>query len=221
MRSRVSHRPLRARRDRLANLFEAVHAAAPRVRIEVVPLDAERLTEQLQRGTVDLAITPADLPSEFERVVVKTQAYVVAMSRDHPLAAGRLTPERFVAADHVVVAGDSGLPVVEAAMRRAELAVEPLVRVQHVTTLPHLLVDTPSLIATVPESIAQGWAATLPLALRPLPFPLPPVELRLYRRRTSQHAGALAWFAQTVAEAIAGTTGEFDSIRAGGSPGVW
>ncbi|WP_188726280.1 LysR family transcriptional regulator [Pseudoclavibacter endophyticus] len=205
----------------LANLFDAIHAVAPRVRIEVVPLDVERLEEWLQRGTVDLAVTPADLPGEFERLIVKDQAYVAAMSSAHPLATLDLTPERFLGADHVVVAGDSGLPLVEAAMRRAGLTLEPLVRVQHFATLPHLLVDTPRLIATVPASIAQGWAATLPLTLHKLPFPLAPVALRLYQRRTSQHAGALAWFATTVAQAIAGTTGEFDSIRAGGAPGVW
>lgn len=198
----------------MTEIYEAVHRKAPRVRLEVVPLDVERLPEWLGRGTVDLAITPADLPHEFDRVVVKRQAYVVAMSTGNPLARGRMTIDRYAAARHVEVASDSGIQLIRAAMRRAELALEPLVHVQHFATLPQLLADNTELVATIPEAIATGWASSLALEIRELPFDMTPIELCLYQRRTTHHTSALAWFYDTVARAIEGTEGEFSSIQA-------
>lgn len=198
----------------MSDLFAAVHRRAPGVRVEVVALDVDQLPDWLARGTVDLAITPADLPGAFERTIIKRQAYVVVMPAAHPLADRQLTMSRYSAASRVEVVSDSGIPLLEAAARRAGLSAEPVLRVQHFATLPQLLAGNPELIATIPEAIANGWATGLPLVIRELPFDMPPVELRLYQRRTTHHMSALSWFFATVAEAIAGSEGEFSSIQA-------
>lgn len=198
----------------MSELFAAVHRRAPKVRIEVVPLDVQQLPDWLARGTVDVAITPADLPNEFERTVVKRQGYVVAMSSAHPLATAPLTAAEYLAASHVEVTSDSGTQLLRAAAARAGLAVDPILRVQHFATLPQLLEGTTDLIATIPDAIASGWASSLSLTIRDLPFDMAPVELCLYQRRTSHHTSALAWFYDTVARAIEGTEGEFSSIQA-------
>ncbi|MGH3252124.1 MAG: LysR substrate-binding domain-containing protein [Trebonia sp.] len=198
----------------LPALFDTVHRRAPRVRIEVVPLIPEDLPEWLIRGSIDLAVTPAELPSSFERTQVKRQGYGVVMSSRNPLATKPLTLETYRRASHVDVAGDSGASLLEAARRMADVLVEPLVAVQRFATLPQLLTRSEELIATIPESIAAGWATTWPITIRELPFDMPAIELRLYKRRTTRATGALDWFYAIAARAIEGSAGEFSTIHA-------
>jgi DNA-binding transcriptional LysR family regulator len=191
---------------------ERVRHEAPRARLEVVPLETRLLEEQLTRGSVDLAISPADLPPRFERTPVKSQGYCVVMDADHPLARGPLDREAYAAAAHVFVTSDSGAALLEAARRRAGIVVTPVAEVQHFSTLPLVLGSASDCIATMPESIGRAWATTWPLAVHELPFEMEPVELSLYRRTTTQSTAALTWFHDTVAAAVVGTPGRFTAI---------
>lgn len=190
-------------------ILAAVRSVAPRVRVEVVALDPTALPEWLARGTVDLAVTAESIPGGFERVRVKTQRYAATMSAANPLAERELDLDAYALAAHVRVAGDSGRSVVEAAQRRAGLEITPAVAVRHFATLPPVLAADRSVIATVPDTIAEGWTEAWPLHLAPLPFQMAPVELYLYRRATTQHTAALDWLFDTVNRAIAGSSGRF------------
>jgi len=103
------------------SIFRAVRATAPHLRVEAVPLDVQALPEWLSQGTIDLAVTSSPVAGAFERVALKSQAYAVLMSRDHRFAsaADGMSLEDYIAADQVVVAGDSGLPRLESALRRS------------------------------------------------------------------------------------------------------
>ena len=115
-------------------IFRAVRASAPHLRIESVPLDVHALPEWLSQGTIDLAVTSSPVAGGFPHTVLKSQAYAVLMSRDHRFAdaAHGVTLEDYVAADQVIVSGDSGLPRLESALRRAgaalrsDVVLEPL-----------------------------------------------------------------------------------------------
>jgi DNA-binding transcriptional LysR family regulator len=198
----------------LPTVFDAVHRQAPGVRIEVVSLIPEDLPEWLSRGSIDCAVTPAQLPGAFERTHVKRQGYVIVMSSRNALASQPLTPQSYREASHVVVASDTGAPLLDAAKQRAGVVVEPLITVQHFATLPQLMAHSDELIATIPETIAGGWSTTGSMVIRKLPFEMPSIELSLYRRRTTQQPGALDWFYTTIAEAIEGSTGEFSALHA-------
>jgi DNA-binding transcriptional LysR family regulator len=194
-------------------IVAAVAARAPRMRIEVVPMDVRLLAEWLGRGTVDLAVTPSHVGADFAQEVIKSQRYGVAMSGRHPLAEAPLTLESYLAADHVAVAGDSGAAQLERALTRQSARIEPRVSINHFAALPPLLAQRHGLIATVPDTIAAGWAESWPLVVRELPFEMPPVDVRLYRRSTTQHAAALDWLFHTVAGAIRGSSGQFGAIH--------
>lgn len=198
------------------SILRAVRSAAPHMRLEAVPLDVQLLPEWLSQGTIDLAVTSSPVAGGFERVVLKSQGYAVLFSQDHPLAsAGGLSLEDYLAADQVVVTGDSGLPLLEAAFRRAGAALRPDVTLNHFASLPALLAASTDLIATVPDTIAAGWAQSWPLALRPLPLDMQSVEVCLYRRTTTQQLGALDWLYDTVVRGVRGTQGEFFAIHGG------
>lgn len=200
----------------LPAIFAAVHGRAPRARLEVLPVVVADLPELLSRGSVDLAVTPADLPGRFDRRHIKGQTYGVALSSRNPLARGDLTLDDYRAAARVAVAGDSGAHLLDAAHRRVGGVSEPALTVGHFATLPLLLTRSDDLIATIPTTIAEGWAASWPLIIRELPIAMAPIELNLYRRNSTQHTGALNWFYDTVSRAIEGSAaGDFDAIHAG------
>jgi len=194
-------------------ILAAIRSQAPHMRIEAVPMDVRALPEWLGRGSVDLAVTPSPVPGSFAQELLKSQRYGVAMSASHPLASEPLTLEHYLAADHVTVTGDSGMPNLDAALRRRGVQVTPAVAINHFAALPPVLASRQRLIATVPDTIAQGWAAHWPLVVHPLPFEMPPVDVRLYRRSTTPHAAALDWLFDTVARAIRGSSGRFDVIH--------
>lgn len=196
-----------------ATLLGAITAQAPRMPIEVVPIEPDLLPEWLARGTVDLAVTPVHLAGDFTSTVLKTQGYGVAMSDRHPLADGGMGLDDYLGATHISVAEDSGSDAVAAALQRAGGRVRPFIRLNHYASLPPLLARSDRFVATVPDTIAHGWAAQWPLAVRPLPFELAPLELRLYRRLTTQHAAALDWLYDAVARAVRGSKGQFFVIH--------
>ena len=198
--------------------FAAVNEVAPHARIEIVPLDVAALPDWLDRGSVDVAITPAELPAQFERTTVKTEEYGVVMSSRNRLAYRGFAEDDYRRALRVAVAGDSGAPLVEAAHARLGGVSDAMVYVQHFATLPPLLIRVPELVATIPKSIALGWSTTWPLVIRELPFEMPPITLKLYRRNTTQHAGALEWLFRIVADAVTRSSGEFSVIQADHAP---
>ncbi|MFE1665040.1 LysR family transcriptional regulator [Microbacterium sp. P02] len=197
----------------LPSILRAVRRAAPHVGIDAVPLDVQALPDWLARGDVDLAITSSPVPGGFEPTVLKSQGYAVLMAAAHPLAASALTLEDYVAADHVVVAGDSGLPHLRATLRREGAAVHTEVTLTHFASLPGLLAASPDLIATAPDTIADGWAEAWPLVVRPLPLAMPTVEVCLYRRTTTSQLAGLDWLHDMVTRTVRGTHGEFFSIH--------
>jgi DNA-binding transcriptional LysR family regulator len=197
------------------SIFDRVRAAAPRVELEVVALDVRKLPEWLSRGVVDVAVTSSPVEGAFEHTVLKSQRYATLMSVRHPLAVIGVSLEAYLRADHVVVAGDSGRPNIQVALRRLGADVNAPASVNHFASLPPLLSARSDLIATVPDTIAAGWASSWPLAVRDLPFAVASVDVSLLKRTTTQHVAALDWFYETVRGALVGRHGEFAAIRAG------
>lgn len=183
-------------------IVRRIRERAPRASVEIVPIDVRELPEWLGRGTVDLAITPSPVPGGFAHSIVKSQEYAVVMSRQHPLASGPLRLEDYVAADHAAVSGDSGLPSLLRAQSLAGATIRPRATVARFASLPAVLAADSSLVATVPASIALSWARSQPLATVPLPFPMDPVAVRLYRRSTTERLAALEWFRDAVERAV-------------------
>ncbi|GAA3768917.1 LysR family transcriptional regulator [Microbacterium kribbense] len=195
----------------LAAIARVVGARAPRARLEVVPLDNDTVGDELARGAIDLAVTSAAL--DHGHRLVKRERYLVAMGRSHPLAAAALTVDDYRAARRVWVTSDSSARHLAAAHRRLGGVTAAVLSVQHFVSLPDVLMAG-ECIATIPETLARGWAENWPIAVHDAPFAVPDAELHLYRRPTTQHLGALDWFAATVGDVISATPGRFAAIHA-------
>lgn len=204
----------------LPAIVRAVRAEAPGARVEVAALDLAALPDWLARGTIDLAITADTVVGGIEGVAIKTEAYGVLCSMRHPRAATGFDLGAYRDAAHVALASDSGAPVLAEAQARAGVRGDPRVALRHVATLPALLAENDDLVATIPGSIAAGFVDSWPLVTHPLPFEMAPVELRLHRRATTQHAAALDWFHDTVAGAVRGSPERFGVLRGEAGRGV-
>lgn len=199
----------------LANIVFEVRKFAPQAHIEVVRLETDQVAQQLRRGEVDIAIAPIGIPGDLERTLVKTQAYRLIMSVEHPLASDEVTTARLLQLPRVAVPSDSGSEQLESIQRGSSTYRRPAVVAQHFASIPPILRAQPDLVAIVPESIGAGWAKTWPLVVKPLPFDMASLELSVYRRSTTHDQEILDWLSQVVLRAIVALPEHFETITGG------
>lgn len=172
-------------------LIARCRALAPRVQISSVRAGSIALKEELETGRVDLAVGPFDGISEalFQRLLFR-QPYVSMFRKGHPLGRGKVTLERFVAAEHLLVdATDAPYERINQLLEQAGVAANTRFRVPHFTAVPYI-VSTGELVVTVPLKLAERAAAPFRLAWITPPLALPPLQTNLFwHRRFNQDPG--------------------------------
>jgi DNA-binding transcriptional LysR family regulator len=147
---------------------------APRLRVALVPLAVDGLSERLASGALDLAVTipefaPLDLPSRR----LYRDRYVVAMRRGHPLAGKRrLSLDDFCRFDHVVVSPTGGAFAgpTDAALARAGRERRVRTSVPTFLLVPRML-QSEDLVAVLPRRLAASRAHRLRILPPPLEIP--------------------------------------------------
>jgi DNA-binding transcriptional LysR family regulator len=173
----------------LPRLVQALQVQAPKLRLRTVRNAAPQIAGQalehtrndMARGLVDLAVGwLPDLHAGFHQRRLFEQRYVCVMAAQHPLARGRLTLARYVAARHLLVAAPgTGHERIEALLRQHGVQrVSPLA-VPHFVAVPWLVAGS-QLLATVPHQLAVATAPALGLVVRELPLALPAFEVNLF-----------------------------------------
>ncbi len=191
----------------MPGLVKVIERDAPRVSVRVLPLTTRDPRRLLDEGQMDLAVgyfpaVLADLTAQaqagtlpaFEHARLYDGDYVCVMRKDHPLAARPLTLDRFCAAHHLLVSF-SGRPhgFVDQALaalgrqRRIVLTVNQFFTAGQVVASSDLLTVLPRHFVDV--AMAQAGA----LAMRELPFAVPPVHVDLLWHRRASHLPAHAW----------------------------
>lgn len=180
-------------------IVEQFQRQAPTMRLRVVPLDIGSVEEDLVRGTVDLAITMTVLPSaRLWREPFYDPEYVAVTPAAHPLEPGEegVRDRRFV-----VVAGREGHVFLRDALYEHGLAEQVVLSVHGYAAVPHILA-TADLVALLPRYFAEVYCRHLPLAVRPLPWPVPNPRTALYSRREEALSPAQAWLRTLVLDAL-------------------
>jgi DNA-binding transcriptional LysR family regulator len=155
----------------VAPLAARLAAAAPGLRLEVVPLSSEA-ERDLDTGALDLLLAPR-LPSAPGVVWTPLfeDGYTCVVWKEHPLRA--LTLARYAALDHVLVAPRNRPGgIVDEALAARGRARRVALQVPTFLIVPHMLVGTDR-ISTVPVRVARTLVRHHPLReLRP-PLPIP------------------------------------------------
>lgn len=185
----------------LPALLERLGQTAPGITLNTVRNTAVNLRDDMESGKVDLAIgLLPQLKAGFFQQRLFQQRYVCLFRRGHPLDRPDLTLADYQAAEHlVIVAAGTGHGKVDELIEKAGIARTVRLSVPHFVSVGHILRRT-TLVATVPERLAQTLTEPFDLALRPHPVKLPQVPINLFWHAKVHRAAANQWLRGMVFE---------------------
>jgi DNA-binding transcriptional LysR family regulator len=137
----------------LPGLTRALVKTAPKLRVEVSPLDDP--LEKLTANTLDLIFGVAEPPQPFHSEPVFDDKIVCLVRRGHPLCKGRIRLAVYLKWKHVAGGGKAGL--VQRNLDR--IGVKPDVQLRVPFSVLGPVVERTDMIATVPHRMAKRIAA--------------------------------------------------------------
>jgi DNA-binding transcriptional LysR family regulator len=186
----------------LPQLLERIARDAPGVQCHVDPLNVTSLS-RLEYGDIDLCIALDDpqffgqrhWPEWLRSAALRSVRWACIADRNNALVDAELTPERCRALPHAVARAGAATETLGSASGGAALDVRATT--ESLLALPFLVVGTP-LVASVPERLAQYFAARLPLKVVPDPLRRgEELEVVLWHKRREPDP-AHAWFRELV-----------------------
>ncbi len=183
----------------LPPLAALLEREAPRIDVRSSDLGAD-WRERLRRGELDVKLGRAETPAPGLRSRVLFQERLVCLvRRGHPAMRGRLTPQRYAALDHLLVAprgGETGIVDDVLAARGLERRVA--------MTVPHFLVApfvvaSSDVVLTISTRVAERFASRLGLVTLPCPVPTPKYALAQTWAASMDDDEGHAWFRDAVA----------------------
>jgi DNA-binding transcriptional LysR family regulator len=158
---------------------------------------------ELARGEIDAAVG-IFLDSEvgLERQVLFEEDFQCLVRRGHPRVRDRLTLQRFVELDHVLVtAPDYGPGVVDVALAKRGLRRRVVARVPHFLVAPALVART-DLIVTLPTRVARMAAVAHGLRVLPPPIELTSFAVQMVWHVVARDDAASHWLREAVVAAV-------------------
>ncbi|WP_429811320.1 LysR family transcriptional regulator [Ensifer sp. B1-9] len=207
----------------LADFMARQRELAPNTRYRVRSLNEMNVTEELDRGSIHVAIGVfGKTPARFISEPLFSDRSVWLMRRGHPAAAGLFGLRDLAAYPHVDIrisdqigAGDGGL-IDQGGLERAHITsnpreIEALLNAETLKrrvgmTVPHILV-VPSLIATTdmiaftPLRLAMRAAASLDLVWRDPPYETAPLMISMLSHRTMGAHPSVRWLRKEMIQA--------------------
>lgn len=190
-------------------LMVALSRVAPHVRVSTVRPNAANLKEDMESGTVDLALgLLPNLQTGFFQRRLFCHKYVCVFRKGHPVAKSPMSLEQFCELDHVgVVAANTGHGEVDGLLERAGIQRKMRLVVPHFIAVGHIL-QTTDLIATLPERFAQRCEAPFGLATSPHPARIPDIAINLFWHAKFNRDPANMWIRQLFVELFADVDGK-------------
>jgi DNA-binding transcriptional LysR family regulator len=181
----------------IPRLMDAFARLAPGCAISTVRNNVISLNEELQNGTVDLAVglIPQLQAGFFQRRLLR-QHYVCLCRKGHPATQEPLTLERFCEYGHVrVVAANTGHGEADALMTRLGIRRSIRLEVPHFAAIGHILQRT-DLLATVPERFATASQDHFGLTALPHPVAIPEFTVNMLWHARYHRDPASRWLRQ-------------------------
>ena len=195
----------------LPDLIADLRKAGPGIAVHAYPLANRDALDALVDARIDLALGYFDFPPNSEDAFVAdelfTETYVVAARNAHPLFSGFLTPQRFAAADHLLVSPFGPVRnMVDHTLQTRDL------RRNVQVTVPSLfaaisIIEKSGLVVTLPERVAARNAVRFNLAYKPLPFEDSTFKLHLVRHVRDAQSALHLWLAEQLRALIASHDG--------------
>lgn len=198
----------------MPGLIDILEREAPGVSMRVVPLTTRDPRRLLDEGKADLAV--GHFPSVLADLVVRAQSeetvafahqrlydgqYVCVMRKNHPLARGKLTLDKFCAARHMLVSF-SGRPYgfIDESLASLGRKRQVVLTVNQFFTAGRVVANS-NLLTVLPQHFVSVTGIADQLVLRPLPFDVAPVHVdAVWHSRMQAQSGHL-WLRQAIQKA--------------------
>ncbi len=178
----------------LPRVLDMCRASAPGIAIRAVNLPIDRTADALRTGEADLAIGfLPDFGGQFyQRHLFETE-YVCIAAAANPVAKGKFTLEKYLAARHAVPeAPGTGHSVVQRTVERQGIELRVGARVPHFLSIPFVVASS-DLVATIPRAFVTVLGARPAVKTLPHPLDLPKVEIRLLWHERFHADAASRW----------------------------
>lgn len=177
-----------------------IYQEAPNVSFNFLPLQHDRLSDQLTYEGADLAICRPTGPVEPLRSEILGRVGVLCLlSKQHPLANQEMSLDDYLSHPHAMIAISDG---VKALIEQA-LIDKPqrkmVLRAYHLESAL-AIVDTLPIIITVPADLAYLVAERYDLVVKPLPFQFTPFDYSMIWHARCEHSPAQEWLRSVVRE---------------------
>ena len=186
----------------LPPVVAALRRRAPGVELIVLPLDVERVPDDLLRNRVDAVIcAPFIVGPDIARTVIGTDDYVVIAARDHPRIRDRLTLEQFAQEPRIRLAPSLGHDLAEVTAQQAGVAGTTVLRLSRFSGLV-AVVERTDCIAVLPRLLAETLEETSGIRTFPHPVDMPELQLAVYAREPDHQRPAQRWFARLLVDIL-------------------
>jgi DNA-binding transcriptional LysR family regulator len=195
-------------------LVQTLETEAPGVSLRLVPLTTRDPRRLLDEAAADLAV--GYFPAVLADLTAREQAgeavafahqrlyggeYMCVMRRDHPLASGALTLDRYCDARHLLVSF-SGRPwgFIDEALASLDRQRRVVLTVNQFFTAGRVVASS-NLLTVLPRHFVGQTGMASELVLRELPFEAPPVHVEALWHRRTHHSSAHQWLRQAMMRA--------------------
>lgn len=180
-------------------LLQTLSREAPGVNVEVRPWGKHEVPSSLARGEADLMIGYYDeLPPQHRHRLLFDEEYVCIVRKGHPRVGKKLTLERYLELEHVLVSQRADTPgSVDRALAAKGKRRRVVARVSHFLMVPMLVART-DLVAALSRRVVTPLAGPLNLRLLPPPLALPRGKIGQVWHDQLEADPAQRWFRELV-----------------------
>ncbi len=195
----------------MLGLVQRVMAQAPGVSLRTVPLTTRDPRPLLDDGQVDLAVghfpgvladlalrRQSGLPVAFSHQRLFASDYVCVMRKNHPLAQAPLGLDDFCAALHVLVSfSGRGYGLIDEALAPLNRSRRVVLTVNQFFSTGKVVAES-DLLTVLPRHFVAFTGFEAQLAVRELPFQVPPIQVDALWHQRMDGDGAHQWLRQQV-----------------------
>ncbi len=187
----------------LPRILKRLRQVAPNIKVKVTSMPRLATAHALESGTADLAIgyLPDLQKSGFFQQRLFKHAYVCIARSDHPSLRGRINLKEYLAAPHAVVLPEGREHLVEQFLNAKQIRRNVVLELSHFMSLQTIIASS-DLVATVPEDLADFFAAHGNIQIMPLPLKSPEVQVHQFWHQRLNKDAANSWLRGLVFEAL-------------------
>ncbi|MFV8751572.1 LysR family transcriptional regulator [Nannocystaceae bacterium ST9] len=202
----------------LPAVLERLREQAPQIELVMVGPTGD-LAEQLERGTVDLAIglTLAQSAGLRQRRVLGGE-FAVTVRAGHPRVAGTLDLATYLALPHLLISPSGRGPgIVDTVLATRGLTRRVVARVRNFTAAPFVIARS-DMVLTGPRRLLEYAATFAPLQVFDPPLELPVVDATMIWHERWQQDSGHTWLRELAATIMAEIDAQAERARAANKP---